>query len=84
MASSQKANNLDAVITKVTYTFQDDNTIQTIYWVKITKDGEIFATGKTVSAEKQVRTELGRGTARSSAQRNELLATPRLSVPEGP
>ncbi|XP_073931357.1 vomeromodulin-like [Castor canadensis] len=46
--SSVQANNLDAVITKVTYTFQDDNTIQTIYWVKITKDGEIFATGKTI------------------------------------
>ncbi|KAF7472684.1 hypothetical protein GHT09_016438 [Marmota monax] len=45
--SSVKADNLEASITKITYTFQPDSTIQASYWTDIRKDEESYATGKT-------------------------------------
>ncbi|KAM4842703.1 vomeromodulin-like [Thomomys bottae] len=45
--SSVKKDNFVANITKVTYSLQQDNTTQATYWVKIKKDGENFAKGKT-------------------------------------
>ncbi|XP_077656301.1 vomeromodulin-like [Urocitellus parryii] len=45
--SSVKVNNLEASITKITYTFQPDSTIQASYWTDIRKDEESYATGKT-------------------------------------
>ncbi|XP_038187260.2 vomeromodulin-like [Arvicola amphibius] len=45
--SSVKMNDLEANITKIAYTFQKDKLLRVFYEVKITKDGEDFATGKT-------------------------------------
>ncbi|XP_077905207.1 vomeromodulin [Ictidomys tridecemlineatus] len=45
--SSVKADNLEASITKITYTFQPDSTIQASYWTDIRKNEESYATGKT-------------------------------------
>ncbi|KAM7327059.1 hypothetical protein ACRRTK_013426 [Alexandromys fortis] len=45
--SSVKMNDLEANITKIAYTFQKDKLLRVFYEVKITKDGENFATGKT-------------------------------------
>lgn len=45
-------NDLGANITKIAYAFQKDKLLGVTYEVEITKGGEDFATGKTVSAEK--------------------------------
>ncbi|XP_054111104.2 vomeromodulin-like [Callithrix jacchus] len=45
--SSVQRNNLDARITKLTYSHQLANQIQASYWVNISKDGERPVTGKT-------------------------------------
>ncbi|XP_048205352.1 vomeromodulin-like [Perognathus longimembris pacificus] len=46
--SSVQKDKLVANITKVTYSLQQDNTTQATYVVKIKKDGESFAKGKTL------------------------------------
>lgn len=51
MTSLQQMNNLAASISKIVYSFQSGNQIQATYWVTVEKDGESFATGKTVSTE---------------------------------
>nr|XP_054398120.1 vomeromodulin-like [Pongo abelii] len=45
--SSVQRNNLDARITKLTYSQRPDSKIQASYWVNITKDGGSFVTGQT-------------------------------------
>ncbi|KAG3263093.1 vomeromodulin-like [Ictidomys tridecemlineatus] len=64
------ADNLEASITKITYTFQPDSTIQASYWTDIRKNEESYATGKTVSAKKRIRTR--------SCSRAKLLPKPKV------
>lgn len=44
-------NNLDIQFARIVYSSLPDNKVQNTYWVNVTKDGESFATGKTVRSE---------------------------------
>lgn len=48
-------NNVDASITQVVYSYQRGNKISATYWVSVKKNGDAFATGKTVSADPDTR-----------------------------
>ena len=43
---------LEAQITHIAFASQENNTLRVVYKVDTTKNGEHFATGETVSAEK--------------------------------
>lgn len=45
-------NGLEAQITHIAFASKENNMIRVLYKVDIRKDGENFATGETVSAEK--------------------------------
>lgn len=51
-------NDLEANVTKAAYAFQKGNFLRAFYGVDIKKNGESFATGKTVSAEKRTEMEM--------------------------
>lgn len=45
-------NGMEARVTYIAFAPQENNTLRVFYKVGITKDGENYATGETVSAEK--------------------------------
>ena len=51
-SSPPQMNDLEAQITYIAFASQENNTLRVLYKVDIKKDGEEFATGESVSAEK--------------------------------